>query len=375
MSLYLNGDFSPFKYLLKEVSKIANPNTLPYYHYQDIQISDATLQKQFQQYYSNSQYIQALQLLEDNSDQLAGKAFIADTINTIISGVTELENNFITNGPVFLSNLALQYSTLINNFKKIGNYNVGVQYYPYNFVLLNQQIYMCIQQPPIGTSPTNTTYWLYLGLRGENGVPGVNVVMKYNWNSQANYQMNDLVVYNNNIYVALQANTNVIPGTDETTWLLFLAYNLGEITVGTIAPTEYVQNTIWFQTQSDPLVATSTTPINGQFFRYNTSINDWEEMYPNTIFTLIDDAGNYVGEATYINLNIPTTAWANNEYIYYYHGLNENSIVAVFPSLPLTTQQYEFYNQLTIGFDNNNNIILSVDEAPNVVLPIVLKIQ
>ena len=63
-----------------------NPNTIPWLHYQDIQIPDYNLQQLFMQYYKQGQHQEALSLLAGNSAQLKGKAFIASTINTIVSG-------------------------------------------------------------------------------------------------------------------------------------------------------------------------------------------------------------------------------------------------------------------------------------------------
>ena len=49
-----------------------NPNKLPSYHYQDIQIPDVSLRQQLQQYWSSGQYSEALSLLSTNATQLKG---------------------------------------------------------------------------------------------------------------------------------------------------------------------------------------------------------------------------------------------------------------------------------------------------------------
>ena len=126
---------------------MANPNTIPYYHYQDIQISDVSLQQQFQQYWSISQYENALSVLSSNATQLQGKAFIADLINILSSGILELETNYNNAVPIFLSSLASQYSTLINNFISKGTWSNNTQYIPFNFVTYNNQTYMCAHWP------------------------------------------------------------------------------------------------------------------------------------------------------------------------------------------------------------------------------------
>lgn len=355
---------------------MANPNTLNWIHYQDIQLSDINLKQQFLQYVSNGNYLEALNLLSTNEDQLTGKAFVANTINLIAQNILNLENRFNNNVPIFLSNLSSQYYNLINNLIKKSTWSNNIQYYPYNFVIYNQNIYMCIAEPPIGSDPSNTNYWLYLGLRGDTGAYGVNVNMKYDWNNTVSYQANDLVVYENNIYVALKNNLNVTPGTDNSTWIIFLNITPGEIYVGINPPTELLQNVIWFKTEIDPITSTEDTIITGQFNRYNTQTNNWEPMYPNTIFTLVQGKENYASLNIYIDLVILSSDWKNQEYIYNYNELKENNIVLIFPN-NLNSDQYFLYNQLNFSIQSNSIIFSYSDSTftPNVDLPILIKIQ
>ena len=351
-----------------------NPNTIPWIHYQDIQIPDVTLSKQFQQYVTTGNYAQALSLLTTNDEQLAGKAYIANAINTIASGILDLESRFNNGVTLFLSNLATQYFTLVTNMKKIGTWSGSIQYIPYNFVIYNQQIYMCLQTPPIGTVPTSTNYWLYLGLRGEQGVPGVNVNMRYTWNSATAYNPNDLVVYGTNIYVALTANTGVTPGTNSSTWMLFLVSTPGQIFVGTTAPQYPTDNTVWFKTATDPLAATTTDPIYGQFQRYVANTATWEDMYPNVLFTWVDGLSDYASEVVYYDLTIYPNYWINNQYTLAYEGLSANGLVLVLPASTMTKEQYTIYNQLTMEI-TGTDIVLTIPTTPSIPLPITIKIQ
>lgn len=353
---------------------MANPNTLPSYHYQDIQIPDASLQSQLRQYWSTGQYSEALSFLSNNATQLQGKAFIADLINILFSGVLDLETRYNTAVPVFLSNLATQYSTLISNFISHGVWNASAQYTPFNFVAYNNEVYMCISKPPIGTLPTNTTYWLYLGLRGEQGASGIDVNMRYTWNNTNTYNINDLVVYGQNIYVALVQNTNVVPGSDSTTWGIFLTINPGQINVGITAPANPVQNEVWFQTQVDPLTQTSTTPLIGQFNRYNTDTDSWEEMYPNILFRWLDGFDDYIPMALYIDLDIQPNQWVNQTYTYQYPFLTANNLVNVLPANGITQSQYAVYNSLSLSV-NETNIVLSTSSTPAIDVPLIIQIQ
>ena len=350
-----------------------NPNTISTIRYQDIQISDVTLQKQFQQYYLTGQYSQALLLLANNSQQLQGKAFIANTINTIITGLLALENYYYQGVTVYLSNLAIQYQTMINNLRKRSNWLASVQYTPYNFVVYNDDLYMCIEQPPIGTLPTNTTYWLYLGLQGLDGPPGVNVTMEYDWEQTTPYQMNDLVVYNDSIYVAIQDNTGVVPGTNDSVWMVFIQFDKGQIYVGTEPPASLNNNVVWFQTQTDPSQATGTTPVVGQFQRYLFDYSSWDPMYPNTVFNWVQDYSNYAQPVFVDTVTIQTSDWVSSQWTYTYANLTEQSVVDILPNGTMTTAQADIYNNLSMAIAGTT-ITLTTGVTPTVALTIRIRI-
>ena len=350
-----------------------NPNTLNWLHYQDIQIPDVELRQQFIQYCQNGKFNEALLLLTNNADQLEGKAFIANSINTIITGLLALENYYYEGVTVYLSNLATQYQTLINNFRKRSNWLNSVQYTPYNFVVYNNDIYMCFQQPPVGTLPTNTTYWIYLGLKGIDGQPGVNVVMEYDWEQTTPYQTNDLVIYGENIYVALKDNTGVVPGTDEDTWLVFIQFDKGQIYVGTEAPNVLNNNVVWLQTQTDPAQAIDTTPIIGQMQRYLSNSASWDPMYPNTVFNWVENYQNYAQPLFVDTITIQTSDWVSNQFTYTYDKLTEQSVVDILPNGTMSTAQQDIYNNLSIAI-SGTTITLTSGVSPTTSITIRIRI-
>lgn len=349
-----------------------NPNTLEWLHYQDIQIPDVTLRQQFRQYMQTGQYAQALAILTNNADQLKGKTYIADTINTIINGVVNLQERYNTGVTVYLADLANQFNTLVDNLKRKGTWQSTVQYTPYNFVVYNNEVYMCIAKPSIGTLPTNTTYWLYLGLRGQQGDPGIDVNMTFDWNSGTPYQPNDLVVYQGNIYCAKIANTGIVP-TDEGTWVLFLLLGEGKINVSVNPPINPTRDMIWFQTKSDPDSATTNDPIIGTFKRYNRDTQQWEDMIPNVLFAWIDGAGSYAPIKQTNDVTIAVADWQNNEWIYTNPAITANSVIEIWPN-NLSDTQYTLYNSLSIVV-NTGSLTLASSIKPTDELPITITIQ
>ena len=232
---------------------MANPNSLfPWLKYQDIQIADIALRTQFEFYMSVGNYSQALRLLSDNQSQLQGKAWIGDSINTLVNGIITLESLYNDNVIKFLSDLSETLQSLVDNYRNVGTWIVGNEYKELNFVAYDNEMYMALQDVPVNTPITDTNYWLYVGLRGEQGVAGVNVRQQYDYSSGKAYNINDLVVYQGQIYVALKSNTNVLP-TNSDTWLLYERVVKANIYVSNVAPTEELINgKIWFKTQSDP---------------------------------------------------------------------------------------------------------------------------
>lgn len=363
-----------------------NPNTIPWLHYQDIQIPDVAVRTEFENNILGGNFAEALQILRNNQNQLLGKSFIANTINVISSGILYLESKFNDNVLIFLSDLAAQYQNLINNFRRRGIWSATESYVPYNFVVYNDEIYLCIADSPVGTLPTDETYWLYLGLLGPKGAVGVDVNMQFDWNGATTYQPNDLVVYDNTLYVALKENINVIPGTDPTTWNIFLTSVDGYIVVGTTAPSAYVNNTVWFQTESDPLTATDVdTPILGQFFRWNENQAYWEPMYPNTFFSLVEyNTDTDAPPVKILDVNIETTEWvsASGQWTYsidmsaYGIDLNTLWVLDILPGENITEAQYDIYNYITLS-QLNNVITITYTEStrPTVALPIIIRAQ
>lgn len=325
-------------------------------------------------------YNDALVLLYNTPYFNQGKACIANSINILMQGYSILENYFNTNVNLFFVNSVMSYSELINEFINKGNYNNTVVYKPYNFVIYNDEIYMCYKEAPAGTLPTVEEYWVYIGLKGEKGVEGVDVQLKYNWNPAITYQPNDLVVSNNNIYVALKENTNINPIYDNDSWALFLMGDTGFISVGTTPPSMPSNNKLWIQTGMDPELVTPIDLCWGQLKRYNSSSDDWDYMYPNTVWTLVANPQQWI-PLYYTELkNLQPSDWEYkkglNQYVYVLdpqQGTVNNVIDirlnAINPSEILQTE----YDNIILETDNQNyptGIILVSNDLPTQAIPL-----
>lgn len=353
---------------------MANPNSLfPWLKYQDIQIADIALRTQFESYMSVGNYSQALRLLSDNQSQLQGKAWIGDSINTLVNGIITLESLYNDNVIKFLSDLSETLQSLVDNYRNIGTWIVGNEYKELNFVAYDNEMYMALQDVPANTPITDTNYWLYVGLRGEQGAAGVNVRQQYDYSSGKAYNINDLVVYQGQIYVALQSNTNVLP-TNSDTWLLYERVVKANIYVSNVAPTEELINgKIWFKTQSDPYTHLADTPIIGTFMMYQNGT--WEEMYPDTIFDWVEDKDQYREVGFEFQVTIQTNEWNNLSVDVSNNHITIDSIVNVMPQSNMSNTQWVEYNKLESVTVANGKITITANSQITQSLPIKILVR
>lgn len=353
---------------------MANPNSLfPWLKYQDIQIADIALRTQFESYMSVGNYSQALRLLSDNQSQLQGKAWIGDSINTLVNGIITLESLYNDNVIKFLSDLSETLQSLVDNYRNVGTWIVGNEYKELNFVAYDNEMYMALQDVPVNTPITDTNYWLYVGLRGEQGVAGVNVRQQYNYSSGKAYNINDLVVYQGQIYVALKSNTNVLP-TNSDTWLLYERVVKANIYVSNVAPTEELINgKIWFKTQSDPYTHLADTPIIGTFMMYQNGT--WEEMYPDTIFDWVEDKDQYREVGFEFQAMIQTNEWNNLSVDVSNNHITIDSIVNVMPQSNMSNTQWVEYNKLESVTVANGKITITANSQITQSLPIKILVR
>ena len=105
------------------------------------------------------------------------------------------------------------------------------KYVKYNFVTYEIdgviQTYECLNDnTPIGTVPTDTTYWIPRVIRGEKGDSGLGLVPRGSWNSSVQYYKDDLVAYNNVLWVANEDNIGLYPNDSSTVWYSVLSLNI-----------------------------------------------------------------------------------------------------------------------------------------------------
>ena len=179
---------------------------------QDVQIGTEELINTYRNYFAN-RYIDAAHNLI-NTNTLKSYVLQAEWMNSVKTKIEDLEQPKDTEIDQDLKNKNIEFQYNVDELLYLNEYNGNVQYYKNNFVLYNNRVYFCIQNS-LGNLPTNTSYWLNVGLIGEKGQYGLGVTYKGFWNENTLYNKYDLVSYQNNLYIAINDNSGNVPSQYE----------------------------------------------------------------------------------------------------------------------------------------------------------------
>ena len=213
--------------------------------FQDINLNELNLKEQYYNEFLGGNINKAQQIIKDNIE-LKDKVISAENLNNLILSIIKLEQNYNT---YFVDNLNKKkniYQVNINDLIYLKEFQNSKQYEINNFVLYNKEVYFCKKKAPVGTLPTNSTYWVYLGLKGEIGAKSLGIRYKDSWNNNITYAKFDMVVYQNKLYVSKTTNKGKIPKTSLVDWELVMSVASSKITVQKETP-QLNNKEIWFQ--------------------------------------------------------------------------------------------------------------------------------
>lgn len=203
--------------------------------WQDLALKNENLRQQFMQYFREGYYSQALALITNNAD-IDSETVRPEVFNMINTSLTYLQNLYYNSVEVVLSEDEQQFQYMINNFINKKEFSATEVYVPYNFVVYNEQIYMCIKETTAGILPTNTDYWLLIGLKGEIGATAIDTTLRYKWDYKITYSPKNVVTYNNVLYVAKNRNNNSQPDINPEDWEVFMTIPRAKIIVSATEP-------------------------------------------------------------------------------------------------------------------------------------------
>lgn len=220
--------------------------------WQDLSLSNRNLMQQFSQYFREGYFSQALALIMNNDD-IDSESVAPICFNMIHTALEYLQNLYYNAVEVKLAEDEQLFQTMLNNYINKKEYQADVQYEMYNFVVYDKQVYMCLKQST-GNLPTDTEYWVLIGLKGEVGATSIDVQLKDVWDKTVSYAVNDVVTYENVMYIALKANTNVQPDTTPSTWQVFMKFPRARVIVSEVMPSNELLEVggQWWRVKQDP---------------------------------------------------------------------------------------------------------------------------
>lgn len=183
---------------------------LQMYRLQDIQLSDLTLKQDYYNEFLNGNVSTAKAIVENNP-QLASKVLSASNLNNLVNSILSLETEYHDETTEKFIQYTNEFQLSIDELIYMTPFRELTQYEVNNFVVYGDYLCYCKVQPPTGTLPTDTNYWVNLYLKGEKGDPSLGVNYAGAWSSVSSYVAKDMVVYNGIVYIANTANTNEVP--------------------------------------------------------------------------------------------------------------------------------------------------------------------
>lgn len=220
--------------------------------WQDLSLSNRNLMQQFSQYFREGYFSQALALIMNNDD-IDSESVAPICFNMIHTALEYLQNLYYNAVEVKLAEDEQLFQTMLNNYINKKEYQADVQYEMYNFAVYDKQVYMCLKQST-GNLPTDTEYWVLIGLKGEVGATSIDVQLKNVWNKTVSYAINDVVTYENIMYIALKANINVQPDTTPSTWQVFMKFPRARVIVSEVMPSNELLEVggQWWRVKQEP---------------------------------------------------------------------------------------------------------------------------
>ena len=185
----------------------------------DPDISSLQAINRYYQYFDSGDLASATSVLAENPN-LKRMIINAESMNKLRDGLISVERYYLNDIQQYLVEI-VKYKGFWSNGTRYTKYDVV--YYESNGAI---EVYMGISTTiPIGTLPTDITYWIPLVIRGEKGDAGIGLAFQGEYDISKTYQKNDAVQYLGNLYGALKESTGVLPTVGGSNEYWALAWN------------------------------------------------------------------------------------------------------------------------------------------------------
>ena len=278
------------------------PDEIDSYEYmQDLNLETYALAKEYETLMGQNKFDEASKLLIDNP-QLNRIMFNAEKYNKLIDSIKCIETLYKDDIRTYVLELM--------SFK--GDYNNTTKYIRYNVVRYNSRIYLCISDCPLGTLPTDETYWYELSIKGDkgdSGKDGMNLCFNGIWNKTKTYNKDSAVSYDNKLFASLQDN-NIGHTPAENEWWT-LVVNFDSVVDYNNGQSGLEANTVQ---EAIDVLAEKTSKINNtpdSEKSVNSATYDSEGAHIHNTFNAINET---------LNNKLDTNASCNKNWIWYGQG-------------------------------------------------------
>lgn len=221
----------------------------------NITATDGALIAQYQSYMEQGNTAQANEILAQ-IPQSTQKIIKATDVNKWTQAILALERFYISDIEPYIQQQQEDWQAIVDQFSYHGEWASGTTYVTNNFVSYTSggvtMLYIATGNPPTGTAPTNTTYWRPLTIRGQQGQSGTGLAYRESWDAGTQYNANDAVSYEGTLWMALQANQNITPGTNASYWQKVIGFEATTYPIQDTEPTNLEVGSLWFNTSGNP---------------------------------------------------------------------------------------------------------------------------
>ena len=221
----------------------------------NIVASDGPLIAQYQAAMESGNQTQANQILAQ-IPQGTQKIITATDLNTLSQAMLAVERFYLTDIEPYVKNLQQSWLTTINQFSYQGVWQSGTSYVTNNLVSYTVSglnlVYIALSNVPVGTAPTNQTYWRLLTIQGQTGASGTGLSYRQEWNNSVAYSTNDAVTHDGSLWMALQPSQNREPSSSPQYWQLVMSLETTTYPIQDTEPANLQVEGLWFNTSNNP---------------------------------------------------------------------------------------------------------------------------
>lgn len=230
------------------------------------------------------------------------KIITAADLNKLTQAMLAVERFYKTDIEPYIQTQQESWLNTIQQFSYQGVWSSGTSYVTNNFVSYTVSgltlLYLAISNPPVGTLPTNQTYWRLLTLQGQQGQSGQGLSYRQKWDVATLYDANTAVTYDGSLWMALRASQGQEPSVASQYWRQIMSLEATAYPIQATPPANQEVGALWFNTNENPTeyyyLAALTNKATAADIRMN------KEAY--------DDSGRLlVGTATVYDTNIQVT--------------------------------------------------------------------